>query len=281
MHLSFQIAPFAFSLAAVACWGASDFIGGYASRSANAFLITAIAHGSGLLFVTALAIAQHSVLPSHRSLAWALAAGLSGGAALALFYRALSTGRMGLAAPVSAVVGAAIPTAFAIFFEGLPHPIQIAGFLLAGLGIWLVSRPDDAGAPDNIGLALAAGIGFAGFFLCIKQAGNGSAFWIAAASRAASLLLTGAIVLLWQTFRDADRFRVQLAALAGCLDVSGSVLFIRASQAGRLDEAVVLTSLYPVVTVLLARFFLRERFTRWKAIGVLAALLAVPMISIK
>jgi len=279
MPASFQLAPTAFSLAAVACWGASDFIGGYASRRANAFLITAIAHASSLLFITTIAIAKHSAIPSNRSLAWALAAGLSGGLALALFYRALASGRMGLAAPVSAVLGAAIPTVFGIFSEGLPRPVQIAGFLLAGLGIWMVSRPEHGGSPEGIRLAVLAGIGFAGFFMCIKQAGNGSAFWIASASRVSSLILTGSIVLFGRMFRGTDAFRAGLAVFAGCLDVTGSVMFIRASQTGRLDQAVVLTSLYPVVTVLLARIFLREYFTRWKTVGIIAALLAVPMIS--
>ena len=281
MPASFALAPTAFGLAAVACWGASDFIGGYASRRANAFLITAIAHASSLLFITTIAVAKHSAIPSSRSLEWASAAGLSGGLALALFYRALATGRMGLAAPVSAVLGAAIPTVVGIFLEGLPGPVQIAGFLLAGFGIWMVSRPEDGGQPEGIGLAVLAGIGFAGFFMCIKQAGNDSALWIASAARASSFVLTGSIVLFTRTFRETDVFRSGLAVLAGCLDVSGSVMFIRASQMERLDQAVVLTSLYPVVTVLLARIFLRERFTRWKAIGIIAALLAVPMIAVR
>jgi len=281
MVFPFQIVPVACSLAAVICWGASDFIGGYASRRANAFLLTAIAHGSGLIFVTTLAFANHSPLPAIRSLEWALASGVCGGGALALFYRALSSGRMGLIAPVSALLGAAIPTAFGIFSEGVPHALQMAGFALAGLGIWLISRPDGARRPEGIGLAVLAGIGFAGFFLCIKQAGSGSPYWIASASRLASLVLTGTIVIIGRTFRDIDARRIGLGILAGCLDVSGSVLFVRASQTGRLDEAAVLTSLYPVVTVLLARFILREHLTRWKVAGMIAALLAVPMISLQ
>jgi drug/metabolite transporter (DMT)-like permease len=280
MFTSINIAT-VYSLAAVLCWGASDFIGGYASRRANAFLIATIVNFSGLLFISILAIAEHSALPSHHSLAWALAGGISGGFALAFFYRALSTGRMGLAAPVSAVLGAAIPTAVAFFSEGLPKPVQIAGFILAGFGIWMVSHHDEDSQPEGIGLAVLAGIGFAGFFLCMKQAGNESALWIAAGSRASSLVVTLTVVILSRAFRDADRPRIALAVIAGCLDVSGSVFFIRASQTGRLDKAVVLASLYPVVTVLLARFFLREHFTRWKAVGIIAALIAVPLISIR
>jgi uncharacterized membrane protein len=128
-------------------------------------------------------------------------------------------------------------------------------------------------------MAALAGIGFAGFYLCIKQAGDGSAFWIAATSKVASCALTGVIVLIGRSAREISRRGVGFGLLAGSLDVIGSVLFIRASQTGRLDAAVVLSSLYPTVTVLLARLVLKEHFTRWKALGMAAALLAVPMIA--
>ena len=226
-----------------------------------------------------LALANHSPFPSRTAVAWALLGGLSGGGALAIFYRALSSGRMGLTAPVAAVLGAAIPTVFGMFREGLPQAAQIAGFVLAAAGIWLISRTEDDSPPEGIGMAALAGIGFAGFYLCMKQAGDASAFWLAAMSKVASFTLTAAIVLIGRIPRHIDRAGIAFGALAGCLDVIGSVLFIRASQTGRLDAAVVLSSLYPAVTVLLARFILREHFTRWKALGMVAALLAVPMIA--
>ena len=226
-----------------------------------------------------IALASHAPFPSRSAVAWALLGGLSGGGALAIFYRALATGRMGLTAPVAAVLGAAIPTAFGMFREGLPQATQVAGFVMAATGIWLISRTEDESSPEGIGMAALAGIGFAGFYLCIRQAGDGSAFWIAATSKVASFVLTGLIVLIGRSARDIDRRGIALGILAGCLDVIGSVLFIRASQTGRLDAAVVLSSLYPAVTVLLARFILKEHFTRWKALGMVAALLAVPMIA--
>lgn len=229
--------------------------------------------------VVCLALLSHDAFPPFSHFAWACAGGACGGVSLALFYRALSQGKMGLAAPVSAVLSAAIPTAYASLKAGVPGVLPVAGFILALLGIWLISRPEDGGRPQGLGLAIVAGLGFALFYIFMQRAGSGSALWFATGSRASALLVTGAITLVGWKFSPTYPKGFALALLAGCVDVSGTVLFIRAAQTGRLDTAVVLSSLYPAVTVLLARLFLKEHFTRWKAIGVLAALLAVPMIA--
>src|SRR5262249_20360860 len=156
--LPVQLLPVVLSLGAVLVWGTSDFLGGYAARRSNAFAFTTIVHISGMLVMSCVAVAGHLPFPSHTSIAWSLAAGLSGGAGLAIFYRALASGRMGLTAPVAAVLSAAIPTLFGIFTEGLPRAFQIAGFLLAIIGIWLISRPEDGSRPEGIGTAVFAGI---------------------------------------------------------------------------------------------------------------------------
>ncbi|MGC2371147.1 MAG: EamA family transporter, partial [Candidatus Sulfotelmatobacter sp.] len=98
-------------------------------------------------------------------------------------------------------------------------------------------------------------------------------------TRAGGLLITGAIVLLQRNFSDITAAGVRWGIVTGCIDSIGTILFVRASQTGRLDEAVVISSLYPAVTVLLARVFLKEHFTPWRFIGLLAALAAVPMIA--
>jgi drug/metabolite transporter (DMT)-like permease len=128
---------------------------------------------------------------------------------------------------------------------------------------------------------LLSGIGFAGYFLCIRQAGSGSPLWIAGLSRSCSFFLTGAIVVLAGKIPSISRPDIRMAIFTGCIDVSGSALFVRAMQTGRLDSVVVLSSLYPAVTVLLARFVLKEHLPRWKAVGMLAALAAVPMIALR
>lgn len=274
-----QIISAVYGMAAVVAWGTSDFLGGYATRRANAFLFTTVVNLGGLLLVGTLASTTHAHFPSARSAAWVLAGGISGGAALAIFYRALSSGRMGLTAPVAAVLSAAIPTIFSMFTEGLPGKIAIVGFFFAAMGLWLITRAEDGNTPEGIGLAVVAGIGFAGFYLCVRQAGDGSALWIASFTRLGGLIITGLIVLLHKNFTDITAAGVRWGVLTGCLDSLGTILFVRASQTGRLDEAVVISSLYPAITVLLARMFLKEHLTRWRFVGLLAALAAVPMIA--
>jgi drug/metabolite transporter (DMT)-like permease len=329
-----QLAPAACSLAAVFIWGASDFAGGYASRRANAFVFTAVAHAFALALMLALALSQHAPFPSQASVRWALLAGGIGGFSLAIFYRALAEGKMGLTAPIAALLGAAIPTLADIAMEGAPRPWTFVGFALAIVAIWLITRAEPAKAeaakgaaiehpqvstmasrqemrngtqdearsqaeeaaqeshedefddeektglpPKGVAVAALAGVGFAAFYLCIRQAGAGSPLWIAAVSRAASLIVTAVAVVVTKAPLRFDFPRAAMAAVAGSFDISGSALFIFASQHGRLDEAVVISSLYPAITVILARLILKEHFSRWRFVGLLAALAAVPMIA--
>jgi drug/metabolite transporter (DMT)-like permease len=269
---------------AVFLWGAADFAGGYGSRRANAFALTAFSHVCAFALMFAIALSQHGEFPSRAGIVWALAAGSSGGFSLAIFYRALASGQMGVTAPIAALVGAAIPTLVDIALEGAPSRWTIGGFVLAIIAIWLITRPepsdvkDSSGRPAGVGMAALAGVGFAGFYLCIHQA-TGSPLWIAALARIGSFTATAIAVVVTGAPLTLDHPRIALGMMAGFLDITASALFIFASQHGRLDEAVVLTSLYPAVTVLLARLVLNEHFSRWKFIGLLAALAAVPMIA--
>jgi drug/metabolite transporter (DMT)-like permease len=247
-------------------------------------VLTAFSHVCAFVLMLAIALGQHGQFPSRASIVWALVAGASGGFSLAIFYRALASGQMGVTAPIAALVGAAIPTLVDIALEGAPGRWTISGFVIAIVAIWLITRPepsdekDSSGRPAGVGMAALAGVGFAGFYLCIHQA-SGSPLWIAAISRIASFTATAIAVVATRAPLNLDRPRLALGMLAGFLDITASALFVFASQRGRLDEAVVLTSLYPAVTVLLARLVLKEHFSRWKFVGLLAALAAVPMIA--
>src|SRR5712692_672421 len=117
----------AFGLAASLSWGAGDFSGGLATRRANVFSVVLAAHAIGLVLLVALALAWSEPFPSALDIAWGGAAGLVGAVGLAAFYRALAVGRMGISAPVTAVLAAAVPVLFSAFAEGLPRPVQLAG----------------------------------------------------------------------------------------------------------------------------------------------------------
>lgn len=226
------------------------------------------------------AVLSHAPFPPRASVLWSLAAGAIGGIALAIFYRALASGTMGLTAPVSAVLAAGIPTVVTAFAEGFPGYRQIVGFIVAAVGVWLISRSEDAsGHPQGLGWAVLAGAGFAAFYLCVKQAGDAPALWVAWISRCASLIVTASFVFLAAPRGQIPRPVIAIALFTGILDITGSALFVRAEQMGRLDTAVVLSSLYPAVTVLLARVFLHEHFSRSRTVGVLAALAAVPLVA--
>src|ERR1035441_3688754 len=140
MSVAAQYISAAYSLTADGVWGASDFLGGVGARRVNAFLFTAIVHISGLVVVGALALMTRAPFPGNASVVWSLIAGSVGGIALALFYSSLDSGNMGLVAPVAAVLGAAVPTIVTAFAEGFPGHRHVLGFILAGIGVWLIDR---------------------------------------------------------------------------------------------------------------------------------------------
>lgn len=268
------------SLAAAACWGAADFNGGIGSKGSNAFGVVVVAHGTGLLCMLALALMTGEPIPSHAALLWGAAAGFGGGLGLVALYRALAIGQMGINAPVAAVVTGALPVLFGIWKEGYPAAIQVAGFGVALVAIWLIALPSgDLGRPKGLGLAIGAGLGFGVYLVCSKQAATEAVFWPLVVARAASMSEMLLIVMLsGQTWKPARKLLPYMMA-AGVLDSFGNTLFVFAVRHGRLDVATVLSSLYPATTVLLARFVLKERISRLQTVGMIAALIAVPLIA--
>jgi uncharacterized membrane protein len=271
-----------FGLSASLCWGSGDFCGGLASRHSKATSVVTIAHATGFLLMVVLAVIWREPFPTSFDLIWGVLAGLAGVIGLVAFYSALSLGRMGIIAPVSAVLTATIPVLFSAFTQVQPSPIQIAGFALALFAIVFISRPESAkGRPRGIWLALLAGCGFGTFFVLISRVHQDETFWPLAVAR-----LTSVLFLLCMASVRRDRVRLEgrsvvppLVLLAGILDAIGNAFFVLAAHSGRLDIASILSSLYPAATVLLAALVLRERVTRIQTFGILLALLAIPLIS--
>jgi drug/metabolite transporter (DMT)-like permease len=273
-------APVIFGLAASLCWGSGDFSGGLASRRAYVGSVVLTDYVVGFVLLVTLALLWKEPVPTPLDLLWGGLAGVAGVLGLLAFYSALARGKMGIAAPVSAVLTAALPVLFSAFTAGLPTLLQLGGFVLAGLSIGLISRPQRAeGSPQGIGLAMLAGCGFGCFFILISRVHPASTFWSLAAAR---FLCVGVLLVLVRVRHKPllPGMRVApLVVLAGVLDALGNALFVLAAHSGRLDVAAILSSLYPAATVGLSALVLRERVIRLQAIGILLVLLAIPLIS--
>jgi len=269
-----------FGLLASLSWGASDFSGGLSARRVHVFGVITVSYAVGLALLVALALARSEPIPKGSDLVWGAAAGLAGVTGLTAQYRALAVGRMGIVAPVAAVLGTTIPVLFAAISEGLPGAGQLAGFALAIAGVWIIARPEvSGGRPDGLGLAVLAGLGFGAFFILIDQVSEGAVFWPLVAARGMSFVVLALIVMANSVAWRPDRSALPLVIVAGVLDVGGNTFFLLAAQAGRLDVASVMSSLYPMVTVLLARLVLQEHVTRLQTAGIAAAVAAIPLIA--
>jgi len=268
------------SLLAAASWGGGDFSGGLATKHASVFRVVAVAHAAGLVAMLAMALLTHEPIPPAAALLWGASAGFIGAFGIAALYRALAVGRMGVVAPVAAVVTGVLPIVLGIYSEGMPDRIQLGGFALALVSIWLVARPNEsANSRSGIGLAVLAGVMFGLFLIAGKQAGHHGIFWPLVAARLVSISLMVAIVLFLPRDPQPLRRVLWVMVLSGLLDSAGNALFIAATRHGRLDVAAVLSSLYPASTVILARVLLKERIAKLQGVGIACALLAVALIS--
>ncbi|MEK6751122.1 MAG: GRP family sugar transporter [Chloroflexota bacterium] len=276
-----------FGFCAALGWGAGDFTGGLAARKTGAYRTVFYGEVIGI-FVLFFAIAVFGEpIPSPRVWIFAMLAGALGTMGLILLYHSMTLGLMSIAAPVSALLAAALPIVVGIFREGLPEPLIFIGFGFALLAVWMISQAED-GIKDTLShlsdlkLPLLAGIGFGCYFVLMHEATSaGATIWPMVASRSGGLILITIYMLLSRTsWKVKDSTAWPIIAVNGILDISGNVFFILAGQLGRLDVAAVLSSLFPGATVLLAWVFLKERLNRSQWLGIASALIAIVLMTL-
>jgi drug/metabolite transporter (DMT)-like permease len=234
-----------------------------------------------LIILVILAIVRLEPFPPAIDLMWGVLAGLLVMAGFGFLLRGFASGRMGIVAPVSGVLATAVPVIFSVFREGLPRPLQLVGFGLALVSIWMLSRPEKlGGTPEGLGMALLAGLGFGGFFTALDQIGEDAVFWPLAAGRLAACIAVIGFLLFRRRPMLPKLPGLGVVLLLGILDVGGNLFFLLAVQTGRLDVAAVLASLYPAVTAILARLIAREYMARLQVFGLIVAILAIVLITI-
>src|SRR3954451_4784133 len=274
----------ALGLAASLAWGVGDFIGGAKTRVLPVLTVLVCSQVVGFLLIAAVAVVAQDPVPDIRYIAFAALSAVAGTAGLACFFRAIAVGKMSLVVPIASLAGV-VPVVVGVATGDRPSAIQVAGMVVALTGAVLASRePDEEGRGGSrlaAGVVLAALSAFAWgwFFLAIDVASDGGAVWASLVNRTTSLaLLLGAALVMRPALRNA-RPHVPALALAGSLDVSANLLFAAASTKGLVSLVSVAGSLYPVVTVMLARVVLKERVNRVQEAGAAAALAGVVLIA--
>lgn len=281
------------AIASATTFGFADFLGGLASRRAHVLVVAALSQFAGLA-VLAVVLPMAGVPATATALWFGAAAGIAGAGGLVFYFRALAIGPMGVTAPLAAVVGAGIPIAVGVALGERPGPMAVVGIALGVASVALASRPASEAADLDVGLdtdhtgdglraglvaAVLAGAAFGVFFVALDAAPNDGGLWPLLGARITGIaLLAGLLGRRRPAAPDARA--VGIGLVSGLLDMTANVLFLLATQTGLLVLVAVLTSLYPVGVVLLARTVLGERLARLQWVGVAAAVGATVLIAL-
>jgi drug/metabolite transporter (DMT)-like permease len=258
------------ALGGALCWGVGDYLGGLAARRMAVVAVLAISQAIGLVGVLVWVLGARQAFPGVPELLPALAAGVAGLVGLAALYRGLAVGAMGIVAPISAASPLVGLTADAV--QGTyPAAPQWVGIALVLAGIATLSREEPASGgtrlASGVGLALVAALGFGLFVVGLDAGSDESAAWAVVAARATSVSIAVAAALVLSTSLRPTRGAWPLLVGIGIGDTLANVLVAVASTRGSIGIVAVLSALYPIVTVLLARLFLDERLTAPKRVG--------------
>ncbi|OFZ45913.1 MAG: hypothetical protein A2381_19470 [Bdellovibrionales bacterium RIFOXYB1_FULL_37_110] len=270
-----------YALLAALLFGIADFSGGYASKKLHQFQVLIYTTFFGIISVGVIALILKQSLPSFHDSMIMFSGGVLGALGLAFLFKGLSEGKACIVSPTAGVVGAIIPLIFSSLFITMPTIVQGLGFVIGLMSIWLVSQHEknnDAGFKDLM-YGILAGLSFGLFFILIAQANTTNIFSGLLIAKIGSFL--AALVLLKSNNKMIPSIKIaKIAILSGVIDAFSNVLYLFAKENTRLDIAVVLSSLYPVVTVILSRFFYKEILTIKQIVGLILSFIAIALVSI-
>ena len=267
-------------------YGIADFSGGFAAGRSRILSVLVLSQVMGILVALAgLALVGHAA-PSRADLFWGFLAGLTGSMGLFMLYGGIARSIVAIVSPASAVVGAVLPVVFGLLLGERPAANAVAGSLLCLPAILLLTwegRGERGGKSIRTALVygVLAGLGFGVFFISLSRTSPAAGLWPLVAARAASVTAFAiALAASRQPFKVA-RAGLAPTLLAGSADMGANVLFLLASQSGLLSLVAIVTSLFPVPTVLLARIFLHQRIPPTRLAGLALALAGVGLISVR
>ena len=269
----------ALALGASLTWGVSDFFGPLKGRKLGVLPVLVYVQLGGLVAI-AVIVAIRGQGPADPAVLFAIPAAVSGTLGFYAYYRGMAVGAMSIVAPIAGI-SAAVPVLFGILTGDRPSGWQWLGIAAALGGVFLASREPSRGGKvaAGVGLALLAAIGFGGYFPPMHEAGNADFWWATLIFRMTSTSVILAAVARRRPSLAVPSTQVPVLALIGVGDMFGNFFFAVASTSGLVSITSVLASLYPIVTVVLARLVLKERVARSQEAGIALTLLGVALIS--
>jgi drug/metabolite transporter (DMT)-like permease len=270
------------ALGGALCWGVGDFFGGLAARRVAVAVVLAASQAIGLAGLLLWISLAEDPFPGTTELVPAALAGVAGAIGLAALYRGLAVGAMGIVAPISAaspVVPLAVDAARGI----VPGPLQWLGASLVLAGIATVSREPrghDRRLAHGVGLALVAALGFGLFVVGLDAGSDESAPWAVASARATGLVLAlGAAFVVARGSLRPPLALVPMLVAVGVFDTGANVLVATATTRGSAGIVAVLSALYPVATIVLARLVLGEQLSAARRAGGAVALAGAALVA--
>ncbi|PQM46930.1 hypothetical protein C1Y40_02893 [Mycobacterium talmoniae] len=268
-------------------FGVSDFVGGLASRRVVALRVVLVSTPVAMVLLGVLAVVEGGPITAEAVI-WGALGGISQALGIWWFYAALGSGPIAVVSPLSAVVDAAVPVGVGVALGERPGPLATAGIVLALVSVVLISREatDEDVKPHRftrkvawltIGSGLALGLNF----VFIDQTPMESRLWPLLFARAAASVMVVVVAAVSRNLQIPSGTPLRLALLAALLDTVANVTMLLALHVALLSLASVLIALYPAATVVLAIVVLRERVHRWQVVGMVLAMIAVAMITIR
>lgn len=284
--------PIALALTAAAIWGAADFFGGVASRRIRTEQVLFVSQSVGLAALL-LALIAIPGTPSRADLLWGAIGGVLGTAGLYGLYRELARGTASVVAPTTAVSAALTPVVVGLALGETPGALTMTGVAIALVAVGLLAGGEGHHADPTAALtvkirramnasfwvAIASGLGFGAFYVCLAQTTEEAGLWPLVSARAASVIVLAMIPSVWRGIGRSPGRAVGVASIAGVLDATANAAYVTAVRAGSLTWVPVLSSLYPASTVILARVFQKQRLGRLQIAGLVLALLAIALVT--
>ncbi len=272
------------ALGSAIVYGIADYCGGWASRFHPAAVVTLIGQTVSLLIVGALVLLGDAPAPDAATFAWSLGGGVAGAIALLSLYHAFAHGAMTVVAPLSAVVGAAVPVIAGRIVGERPAGIAYIGIALALVAVALVSGAigtrHQPTPPRIAALAAVAGLGFGLWFVALDRCADDAGMWPLLMSRTVSVPIMLGVCVAIGARPGAQRRLLGLAVVAGVLDMAANGIYLEATRHGLLSLVAVISSLYPASTVALAFVIDRERVNRWQVLGMGLAAVSLVLVTL-